>query len=126
MYDEDKTMATDNTYSVPDVSDASTPEEAAERTHAALQDLAESVGYNPDDVLLWDAETAEGRVGHAAPTVAWTGLYEWTMALVGGESAMSRELGRFGGAPEIEGLYDADNFSAEPYTGSMLQFFEAY
>jgi hypothetical protein len=107
-----------------DVSDAQNAREAAIRTHAALQDLARTLGYNPEHVYLRNPEVSP-KYGHGnCWTVVWAGLYDWTIALTGGESACSRDLGRFGGEPEVAGLYDADNFRAEPFDGCVLQFYD--
>jgi hypothetical protein len=108
-----------------DVSDAESAYAAAVRTYGALQDLAEQIGYDPDSVILHNPEVSE-RCGHGSHwTVVWEGLYEWTMALTGGESAVSGELGRYGGEPEVAGLGLNDNFSAEPYNGYVLAFYDA-
>ena len=101
-----------------DVSDAKSPKEAAERTQAALQDLAEQIGYNPDDVML-----SSPTAGHNAYEVTWEGLYEWTMALSGGRSAVNHDLGIPGGKPEVWGIDSTDGFIAEPINGCVLGFY---
>jgi len=107
---------TDAKVTFDNVADAKTAKEAAERTQAALQDLAEQIGYNPDDVTLssrndWSYE------------VAWDGLYDWALALSGGRSAVNRELGIPGGQPEVAGIDTMENFIAEPVIGCVLAFF---
>jgi hypothetical protein len=108
-----------------DVSDADSAYAAAVRTYGALQDLAEQIDHDPDSIILTNPEVSEDRGYGSHWTVAWEGLYDWAMALTGGESAVSRELGRYGGEPEVAGLGHSDNFSAEPYTGSVMAFYEA-
>jgi len=108
-----------------DVSDADSPYAAAVRTYGALQDLAEQIDCDPDSIILSNPDESEDRGYGNHWTVAWEGLYDWAIALTGGESAVSRELGRYRGEPEVAGLYRADNFLADPYTGSVLVFYEA-
>jgi hypothetical protein len=108
-----------------DVSDADSAYAAAVRTYGALQDLAEQINHDPDSVILTNPEVSKDRGYGSHWTVVWEGLHDWAMALTGGESAVSRELGRFGGEPEVAGLYNADNFVAEVITGSVLAFYEA-
>jgi hypothetical protein len=108
-----------------DVSDADNAYAAAVRTYGALQDLAEQIGSDPDSIILHNPEVSEDCGHGSAWTVVWEDLYDWTMALTGGESAVSRELGRYGGEPEVAGLFRADNFVAEPYNGYVLAFYDA-
>jgi hypothetical protein len=117
-------MVLNETRPPTDVSDAESPIKAAKQTQLALQDLADKMGHDPDDVLLYVGEEAEARTGNPEPYVAWEGLYDWAMALSGGESALSRDLGWYGGTPEVMGLGHNDNFVAEPYTGTSIQFFK--
>jgi len=109
---------TDAKVTFDNVADAKTAKEAAERTQAALQDLAEQIGFRADEVKL---DTHDGIDG--AYRVTWGGLYKWTVALTGGESAVSYDLGTFGGMPEILGLDATDNWMAEPKNGRVLVIF---
>lgn len=111
-------------YTPTDVSNAANPAAAAKKTHAGLTNLAEMLGYDPNSVVLLSAEEAADRGYTEAPAVVWERLYDWTMALAGGESAVNRELGRYGGTPEVKGLGHNAGFVAEPKNGQVMQFFD--
>lgn len=107
-----------------DLSQEETAEEAAKALHSWLQDYAEELGHSRESVVLYSPEeAAPKRDGHAAWTVAWEGgPYEWATALTAGESMLRRELGEYGGTPQVTGFYNEGSWIAEPFYSFDLQF----
>lgn len=105
-----------------DISEYDTPEDAARALYEYLKDFFD----NPSSLYLWSpVEAAPRRDGHAAWTVSYEGgPFEWAKALTAGESMIARELGRYGGGPEVTGWHDQDNWLAQPYHSFDLQFHE--
>lgn len=124
---------TDETTDTPDridVSDYKTAHGAAKATLEALQDWAEFMGHDADEVVMFDPdETRQKRdMGTDADvyTVAWEGgPYKWATALTGG-TTMTGFAGpymNYDGTPEVEGLTDGDGFSVECYYSFDIQFY---
>lgn len=110
-----------------DVSEYKSAAGMAKAVHERLQHYAETIGHDPEAVLLYDPEEAAAkRSGHGHWTVAWEGgPYEWAHALLGGESLSAREFPSPGEpTPEVEGFHENDHVDAEPYYSFDLQFYE--
>jgi hypothetical protein len=107
-----------------DVSDYKTAAGAAKKTHEAIQDHAESMGYNRDGVNLYAPEDA--YQGYDAWAVVWEGgPYEWGLSLTGGQSLTAGEGPGFGGGdPEVTGLLNGAGFDVEPHFSFDLVFFD--
>jgi len=109
---------------IADVGDAQNACDAASQTAMALEMLADQLGYDPDRVMV-DTPADMNDGSHVdCWTIEWGALYEWPLALLGGGSAVSRELGRYEGTPEIAGLVDADNFETQCVTRYTMVFYD--
>jgi len=113
-----------------DVGDYKTAAGAAKKTHEALREWADYMGYNPDGVTLHDPdETNEIRdVAGRAWCVSWEGgPYEWSNALSGGEAltAFAGAKIEYGTTPEITGFVDATEWHVECYYSFDLLFYNA-
>jgi hypothetical protein len=107
-----------------DVSGYKTAAGAAKKTAEALREHADSMGYNPDNVVLYDRE--DQYQGYDAWAVVWEGgPYNWATALTGGES-LTAFAGRagFGSDPEVDGLTSGAGFDVECHFSFDLVFFD--
>lgn len=112
---------TETEYETLDLSDYSTAAGAAKALYRWLKEQHD----DPSGLHIWDPdEAAPKRSGHAAWTVSWEGgPYEWATALTAGESMYARELGRYGGDPQVTGFYEQNEWRAEPFHSFDLQFY---
>lgn len=113
-----------------DVSGYKTAHGAAKATYEALQEWAEYLGGDADEVVLYDPEESRAKRDMHGDvdcyTVAWeAGPSEWATALTGGTSLTGFAGARmnYDGDPEVEGLLDGDGFGVECYYSFDLQFF---
>jgi hypothetical protein len=109
------------------VSKRKTPAGVAKMVHKHLQRQAKKIGADPNNVLLWDPETAaqKGWSGSAEWQIAWEeGPGEWAPAISAGEKLYAFELQSYGDGPEIEGLVGHAQVLAEPYNSWLLCFFK--
>lgn len=111
-----------------DVSGYKSATGAAKKTHEALQEWAEFMGYDPEAVHLYDRDDTEDKRGVDAWCVAWEGgPYEWASALSGGTTltGFAGPKPVYDGEPEVTGLTSGDGFDVECYYSFDLLFFDA-
>ena len=109
-----------------DVSDYKSASGAAKKTHDALQDHADAMGFDPDNVVLYRPE--DDYQGSGTWAVVWEGgPYEWAVALTGGTSLTGFAGPRmnYDGTPEVQGLTSGDGFGVECHFSFDLLFYDA-
>lgn len=107
-----------------DVSDHSTAAGAAKATHDALQEWAEFMGKDADDVVLYTPD--DSYQGYDGWAVVWeSGPYEWALALTGGTTLTGFAGPRmnYDGDPEVVGLLDGDGFGVESHYSFDILFY---
>jgi len=109
------------------ISKCKTPGGVAKMLHKHLQKQAIKIGCNPDNVMLWNPETAveRGWTNSAEWQIAWEdGPFEWAPAVSAGEKIYAFELEQYGGGEELPGLIDHPTVFVEPYNSWLLCFFK--
>jgi len=109
-----------------DVSGYKTAAGAAKKTHEALQEWAEFLGHDADEVVLRRPEDDYQSTGTWA--VVWEGgPYEWASALSGGTTLTGFAGPRmnYDGEPEVAGLLSGAGFHVESHYSFDLLFYDA-
>jgi len=112
-----------------DVSGYKTAAGAAKATAKCLREWASFMGYNPDDVVVYDPEDTKAKRDVRSDgvwCVAWEGgPYEWASALTGGTTltGFAGPKPVYDGEPEVAGLTDGAGFDVECYYSFDILFF---
>jgi len=108
-----------------DVSGYKTASGAAKKTHDALQDWAEFLGHDEDEVVLYRPE--DDYQGSGTWAVVWEGgPYEWAAALTGGTTLTGFAGPRmnYDGTPEVAGLTSGEGFGVECHYSFDILFYD--
>jgi len=115
MLDDVDTDVPDALTDVVDLGDYATAHGAAKAAGRKIEAIAEEFGHDPSIEVT--VEKRDGRDGERWVVSYPAGDHDWAVRLTGGDAV-------YGGTrPLITGFYDADGWSVECGSGTMLEFY---